>query len=396
MKNILIIISLLFLFNSCTKKPNIENKAEIVKNIVLFEEDGKYCAWPVMQRAANNDLVVIFCRAEEHHSPTGEIVQIRSTDNGNTWSKPVTIRNTPLDDRGGSLTRLKDGRLLAFLLSAYHPTKIFTEDFVKSNAYTPEVLKRWSEYTETKEYLDAKSSAGFHDYISSDNGNSWREIGTGSGSFHNSAELDSNILLMPYYGSKNDIILSRTDYSKELLTFTSDTLKLPSTKTYSFAEPEMLKLKSGRIIMMIRTTAINPYDNCNYKNILWETYSDDNGKTWVEPYPTPIWGFPAHLLQLSDGRILCSYGYRRVPFGERACISEDGITWRTENEIIIRDDAPNEDLGYPASVEIEQGMILTIYYQPNVPKGTIQDIKPPKPDRKKPGILGTFWKLPVK
>ena len=55
--------------------------------------------------------------------------------------------------------------------------------------------------------------------------------------------------------------------------------------------------------------------------------SRDNGKTWSEPYETPLWGFPPHLLQLSDGRILCSYGYRRAPYGQRVCISDDGITW---------------------------------------------------------------------
>ena len=52
------------------------------------------------------------------------------------------------------------------------------------------------------------------------------------------------------------------------------------------------------------------------------------------------------------------------PFGERACLSRDGgVTWDIENEIVLRDDAPNGDLGYPATVEIEPGELLTIYYQ---------------------------------
>jgi hypothetical protein len=160
-----------------------------------------------------------------------------------------------------------------------------------------------------------------------------------------------------------------------------------------FGEPHILQMSSGRVLMMIRATALG-YDDMSPRCVLWETYSDDNGKTWLQPFRTPLWGFPPHLLQLSDGRILCTYGYRRAPFGERACISEDGIAWELKNEIVLRDDAPNGDLGYPASVELDSGRILTVYYQPNVPKGTVQKMHPPDSTRTKPGILGTVWAVP--
>ncbi len=38
-----------------------------------------------------------------------------------------------------------------------------------------------------------------------------------------------------------------------------------------------------------------------------------------------------------------------------------GATW-TYN-YILRDDGPDSDLGYPASVELDDGSILTVYYQ---------------------------------
>ena len=44
---------------------------------------------------------------------------------------------------------------------------------------------------------------------------------------------------------------------------------------------------------------------------LLQLWSDDGGKTWTEPIATDIWGHPAHLLKLHDGRILCTHGYRR-------------------------------------------------------------------------------------
>jgi hypothetical protein len=73
-------------------------------------------------------------------------------------------------------------------------------------------------------------------------------------------------------------------------------------------------------------------------------------------------GSPPHLLKHSSGAIVMVYGYRAQPFGERAKVSRDGgKTW--SDEIILRDDAPSGDLGYPASVELPNGDILTIYYQ---------------------------------
>jgi hypothetical protein len=167
----------------------------------------------------------------------------------------------------------------------------------------------------------------------------------------------------------------------------------PQPDSLSFGEPHILQLKSGRVIMMIRATA-RPYNDRDPRCVLWETYSDDNGKTWAPPFATPLWGFPPHLALLSDGRVLCTYGYRRPPYGQRACLSNDGVNWSLQDEVVLRDDAPNGDLGYPASVELERGIVLTVYYQPNVPPGTIQRMDPPDPRRTKPGILGTIWKVP--
>jgi hypothetical protein len=98
--------------------------------------------------------------------------------------------------------------------------------------------------------------------------------------------------------------------------------------------------------------------------MLWQFESEDGGHTWTDPRPTEIIGKPPHLTRLSDGRILLTYGYRHEPYGQRACLSEDGgATWEYEREIVLRDDAPSGDLGYPASVECDDGTILTVYYQ---------------------------------
>jgi hypothetical protein len=75
---------------------------------------------------------------------------------------------------------------------------------------------------------------------------------------------------------------------------------------------------------------------------------------------------PGDLLLLPDGRLILAYGNRNPPFGVRAMISSDGgKTWDKENTIILAWDAPNRDCGYPASVLLNDGSVLTIYYQVN-------------------------------
>ena len=60
---------------------------------------------------------------------------------------------------------------------------------------------------------------------------------------------------------------------------------------------------------------------------------------------------------------------------------DNGQTWDTN--YIIRDDAPAPgwDLGYPASVELPDGSIMTIYYQYI-------------PGQEKSSILWSRWNLP--
>ena len=68
------------------------------------------------------------------------------------------------------------------------------------------------------------------------------------------------------------------------------------------------------------------------------------------------------MLVHSSGAIVLTYGRRKAPYGERARISRDGgKTWG--EEIVISSEATSGDLGYPSSVELSDGSILTVYYQ---------------------------------
>ena len=92
-----------------------------------------------------------------------------------------------------------------------------------------------------------------------------------------------------------------------------------------------------------------------------QTQSTDGGKSWSEPHPI-CYGLPSHLLRLRDGRLVMSYGYRRVPYGNRARISTDnGKNW--SGEIVLSGDGKGGDLGYPSTVEAGDGTLLTVWYE---------------------------------
>jgi hypothetical protein len=57
-----------------------------------------------------------------------------------------------------------------------------------------------------------------------------------------------------------------------------------------------------------------------------------------------------------------SYGHRRKPFGNQVRISEDhGKTWG--EPMILSGDGSHGDLGYPSTVELADGSLLTVWYE---------------------------------
>ncbi len=92
--------------------------------------------------------------------------------------------------------------------------------------------------------------------------------------------------------------------------------------------------------------------------------STDDGNSWdmLGNVATDVGvGNPPSLLKLNDGRLAVTYARREEPFGMRARVSDDnGRTW--SYPIILRTDGGNHDIGYPVSVQRNDGKVVTIYY----------------------------------
>ena len=95
--------------------------------------------------------------------------------------------------------------------------------------------------------------------------------------------------------------------------------------------------------------------------------SSDNGTTWQARGSTSGAQHPGHFLRLADGRLLLTHGDRRP--GARGVgvrlSSDGGLTWSPVSTSI--GSSLSGDCGYPSSVQLPDGRILTAYYSQRTP-----------------------------
>ncbi|MBF0265364.1 MAG: exo-alpha-sialidase [Gammaproteobacteria bacterium] len=133
------------------------------------------------------------------------------------------------------------------------------------------------------------------------------------------------------------------------------TIAADHKQTIYFQEPSLIECNNGNIMAFMRTA--------NAGDHLYTCTSSDNGKSWSKPIcRDEIIGHPTHPLKLQDGSIFLSYGYRHEPYGIRARIMDGNGENFISDEIILRDDGLNWDVGYPWAVQLNNGHVLVVYY----------------------------------
>jgi Neuraminidase (sialidase) len=130
----------------------------------------------------------------------------------------------------------------------------------------------------------------------------------------------------------------------------------PGDDPKQYHELHAVEASNGTLLAHIRN-----HNQPNASETL-QSESTDGGRTWSVPHAIGVWGLPSHLLRLRDGRLLMSYGHRRKPIGNLARVSDDhGRTW--SEPLTISDDANSGDMGYPSTVECDDGTLVTVWYE---------------------------------
>ena len=336
----------------------------------ITEGAFRYQAWPTITKDQNGVLYLATSGHRlSHVCPFGKNLMYTSYDDGKTWSAPQIINDTWLDDRDAGILAWGEGKLLLTWFN--HPPKAFLKwDAVcdKRPHYkvrTPLSLGMRALWDDLPE--EEKRSGSFSK-ISYDNGKTWSEprpapitsphgpclLSDGS-LFWLGKEMEGSAF--PSLETEKRIVAYRSADEGKTWEFVSATPK-PLGAEGDCHEPYAIQLSDGTILGSVRYH----HGKGVAKTRTFLFSSNDNGKTWSEAEFVNEWGSPPHLLEHSSGAIILVYGKRSEVMGQYARASLDkGKTW--SKEALISSVAPDWDHGYPSSVELSNGDILTAYYQ---------------------------------
>lgn len=350
------------------KRVSAESNAgaiDVLDTRVISWRPSNYHGWPTLARRANGELLVVCSGGREAHvCPFGRVEWMRSKDNGLNWSSPQVLNDGPIDDRDAGVLETKKGTILVttFTSLAYESTLAHAQNAKpgEQGAFSdPKLLLEWQSVHHRISPEQRIAELGCYMLRSTDEGVNWESrYRVPCNSPHGPINLEDGRLL---YAGKALWADGRVGFWESIDDGASwkELAILPTREGDSaekYHELHAIQAADGRIVCHVR--------NHNDKNggETLQSESTDGGKTWSTPRSIGVWGLPSHLLRLKSGRLVMSYGYRRKPFGNLIRTSDDhGATW--SEPIPLSEDGKAGDLGYPSTVECDDGTMVTVWYE---------------------------------
>lgn len=344
---------------------NIPQVTKLADTWIESEEKPTYHGWPTVTLLQDGRLAVVSSgNRTKHVDPFGRVLLYISEDEGATWQKPVRLSNGPLDDRDAGIIQLKDGTILV----NYFTSLAFFFSGIGTN--WPKVPSNWKEAVESVTLSQVDESLGQFILRSTDGGKSWEPKRKAPvGNVHGPCQLQDGSLLWVGKEVSYKKVLVDARYDRGVIACRStdggkswqkiaDIPKVEGQDQSQWHELHQIQAADGTIICHIRNHAM---DKKTLGITTWQCESHDNGVTWTVPHMI-CYGVCNHLVNLPDGRMIMTYGYRRVPYGVRFRVSSDfGRTW--SEEAILCNDGDTADIGYPSSVVLSDGSLATVWYQ---------------------------------
>lgn len=360
--------------------------------IIYRKEHGpfNYNAWPTVAKDDDGVLYTIFSGHRVNHIDTfAKTYLCKSYDNGETWSLPIVVNDSYLDDRDAGIIHLGGKKFLityfctnidyylgkwnSLMVRPMSPAeKIMTLGALEVYREVPQKETDYGSFIRITEDGFNTISKPYKIPVSTPHGPILLHDGSigylGKEMHNENSDIPENTL---YYFKSND----------KGKTFKAiGNIPIPSDMDLTqFHEPHVVEYEKDKLFGVYRAhNAKNP----DLRITMFFTSSSDGGKTWETLRPSGIDGLPPHLIKLTDGRILLTYSRRNEPNQIEAVVSCDG--GKTFGETIVVEKFPQHayegDFGYPATVELSDGSLLTVYYA--IYSGD-----------KKPSIMYTKWKI---
>ena len=353
-----------------------------------------YFGWPSVARLQDGRIAVVSSGFRNNHTcPFGKVVISYSDDECRTFSCPAVAIDTPLDDR--------DGGILAYGENTVMITSFTSRVSDLKNRAGDDPM--WNAYIDNCIPPDADEKYFGSVYrISTDCGKTFGPLKKAPvTSPHGPIAMPDGSLL--WTGNHMDVSCGQDDMKVYVYRMTPDEVFVPlgsigpildeSGKPMEANEPHTCLLPDGTLLCHIRVEK-GYNDDAEYFTT-YQSESKDGGKTWSKPHRIlpKLGGATPHLLLHSSGTLISAVERRQPPFEIRVMLSDDsGQDWYTDNFIFSRGfyrddriysymDYPLSDLGYPATVELDDGSLFTVFYSRYPGAGD------------KASILGQRWRI---
>ena len=343
--------------------------------VEVYRDPDRYMAEADVVCLGGDEMLAVFAGCVERvHRDEDDVMMIRSHDGGASWDQDSleTIWHTSMNMGACNpgVSRLSDGTLIMHtLMNSCCDMKGIQEDFGP----------------QSESLFAMREAEGTFCMMSTDKGAAWGELyKINCVPMHwcqpadGITELPNGVLLMPVAGMRsnawnhpqqNDLFRSftlRSDDRGKSWEYYS-TIAYDAAQIMGFHEPGMCRTADGKLVCLMRTH----HGVRTRHGHLWLAWSGNDGESWSRPEATNIWGYPSDLTPLADGRVLATYGHRRDPWSVRGCISDNGLKWDVSNEFTIHKGGRGPasaggtrmHTGYPASIQLDDGSILSIWHE---------------------------------
>jgi len=339
--------------------------ADVKDTSIISRQPHLYHGWPTVVRRRKGQLVVVWSGGREAHvCPFGRVEMMTSNDDGRTWSWPRVLLDTAIDDRDAGVVETVKGTLLVttFTSLAYESglTRAEKIETGQKGAWPADKLDRWRAAHNRLTAEQRRAELGSWVLRSTDNGVTWSaRMRCPVNSPHGPVQLSDGRLLYAgkelWHGENRIGVCESTDDGQSWRWLA----EIPTRKGddhREYHELHAVEAAAGRLVVQIRN-----HNKADQRETL-QSESTDGGRTWSAPRSIGVWGYPSHLLRLKDGRLLMTYGYRLKPYGNQARVSADhGRTW--SEPMIVSGDGSGGDLGYPSTAQLDDGSLLTVWYE---------------------------------
>lgn len=312
---------------------NTQSYSPIPTSVVAQEAGPEQPRFPDAVRLKDGRIVVVYHYATAHTNANGVIRLVSSSDNGRTWSKPVTVVTTQYDCRDPKIAELQDGTLLL---------TTFETNWAAGGANVGTFVYRSTDGGKTfPTFTKVESTVGTYEHGPA-------------------VQLPNGDVLQPLYGSGARIARStdggRTFPASQQLTVVKD------DSQYTNREPNIVRLPNGELVMIIRMY----FASVGAERQSRIVRSVDDGYTWTAPEWTDIPASSDHLLLTQDGSVLVTFGHILQPLRPTyaSLITDPYGPWTGGRQLPVYNSG-SDDQANPSSVQLPNGSFLSFGYNIN-------------------------------